>query len=107
VIPFNPLGGDVGLRIAADMKEDSTSLTSYARTHEGKTLEEWNFLDTFFKVIILGSGFIGANTAADAFCRKLTGLCWTKWQTRRNAEGSKWKMMNCESFSSSTSMELV
>ncbi len=50
VIPFSPLGGDVVLRIATDMKEDSSSLTTYARTHDGKVLEEWNYLDNFFKV---------------------------------------------------------
>jgi hypothetical protein len=52
IMPFNPLGGDVGLIIAADMKEDLTSLTTYARTHDGKVLEEWNYLDQFFKVIL-------------------------------------------------------
>ena len=50
MIPFTPLGGDVVLRIATDMKEDSASLTTYARTHDGKVLEEWNYLDNFFKV---------------------------------------------------------
>lgn len=57
VIPFNPLGGDVGLTIAMDMKEDSTSLTTYARSHEGKVLEEWNYLDNFFKVIAICLSF--------------------------------------------------
>ena len=50
-VRLGPLGGDVGLTIAADMKEDLASLTTYARTHDGKILEEWNYLENFFKVM--------------------------------------------------------
>mmetsp|Transcript_6692 Transcript_6692/g.15423 ORF Transcript_6692/g.15423 Transcript_6692/m.15423 type:complete len:512 (-) Transcript_6692:106-1641(-) len=49
VIPFYPTPMDEDSSIPEDLAVDANALSSYAIDKDGKPVEEWNYLDTFFR----------------------------------------------------------
>lgn len=50
IIPFFPLGEEIlNEPPPEEVEAEASALSSYARTRDGKSIEEWNYLDIFFK----------------------------------------------------------
>ena len=50
VLPFHPLSfADEDGSVPEDLTVEASALSSYAIGHDGKPVEEWNYLDVFFK----------------------------------------------------------
>mmetsp|Transcript_65806 Transcript_65806/g.106682 ORF Transcript_65806/g.106682 Transcript_65806/m.106682 type:complete len:502 (+) Transcript_65806:132-1637(+) len=50
VLPFHPFSiADEDNSVPEDLKVEASAMSSYALGHDGKPVEEWNYLDIFFK----------------------------------------------------------
>lgn len=77
VLPFHPLSiGEDDATIPEELLTDATALSSYAIGPDGKPVEEWNYLDIFFKrynkVRFLDSWFMHESLSVES--STLTGL---------------------------------